>query len=251
MLEEIISFFIELGESSGDFDHQLEYIFPSFMVRNEIDKCKKTVFELQEYATDSFQHILTPLQEYALHLLIEWYITGIDEEYNTITDVSNFTPKSENDEYIIEHIDNLESFQSFLFDDWDFLNVDSYVNMFFKSPQLLEMFNINLDEYIELMPYDIRDRYLQKRRNNQLPNEVSENIEELIIRLIYSAIKQKELDPRRLLETKEMQLSDDIAHILQTSLADKGVIVARARKRWDGSGVFLINSILSNTTSIV
>ncbi|HJV16009.1 MAG TPA: hypothetical protein VJ546_01245 [Bacillales bacterium] len=45
--------------------------------------------------------------------------------------------------------------------------------------------------------------------------------------MIYSAIKQKELDPRRLLETKETQLSDDIAHILQTSLADKGMIVAR------------------------
>ncbi|HJV16008.1 MAG TPA: hypothetical protein VJ546_01240 [Bacillales bacterium] len=176
VLEEIISFFIELGEGSGDFDHQLEYIFPTFMVRNEIDKCKKTVFELQEFAADNFQHILTPLQEYALYLLIDWYITGSDEEYNTVTDVSNIILKSENDEYIIENIDNLESFQSFLFADWDFLDVDSYVDMFFNSPKSLEFFNIDLDEYIELMPYDIRDRYLQKRNNNQLPNEDSENI---------------------------------------------------------------------------
>ncbi|MCM3118433.1 hypothetical protein M3610_24805 [Neobacillus sp. MER 74] len=57
--------------------------------------------------------------------------------------------------------------------------------------------------------------------------KLSENIEELIVRLIYSAIKQKELNSRRLLETKENQLSDDIAHILQRNLSDKGVIVAR------------------------
>ncbi|MEQ6389271.1 hypothetical protein RZN22_08060 [Bacillaceae bacterium S4-13-58] len=227
VLEEIISFFIELGEGSGDLEHQLEWIFPTFMTRNEIEKCKKIVFELKEFSADDFLHILTPLQEYALYLLIEWYITGNDVEYNTATDVSNITSKSENDEYVIEHIDDLESFQSFLFADWDFLDVDSYVNMFFNSPKSLELFNVDLDEYIELMPYDIRDRYLQKRNNNQLPNEDNENIEELIIRLIYSAIKQKEMDARRLLETKETQLSDDIAHILQTSLADKGIIVAR------------------------
>jgi hypothetical protein len=227
VLEEIISFFIDLGEGSGDLEHQLEWIFPTFLVRNEIEKCKKIVFELQEFAADSFLHSLTPLQEYALYLLIEWYITGIDEEYNTATDVSKITPKSENDEYVLEHIDDLESFQSFLFADWDFLDVDSYVNMYFNSPKSLEAFNVDLDEYIELMPYDIRDRYLQKRNSNQIQNKESENLEELIIRLIYSSIKQKELDARRLLETKETQLSDDIAHILQTSLEDKGIIVAR------------------------
>lgn len=227
VLEEIISFFIELGEGSGDLEHQLEWIFPTFMVRNETVKCKKIIFELQEYAADSFMHSLTPLQEYALYLLIEWYITGNDEEYNTATDVSKVTPKSENDEYVLEHIDDLKSFQSFLFADWDFLDVDSFVNMYFNSPKSLEFFNVDLDEFIELMPYDIRERYLQKRSNYQLPNEETENLEELIIRLIYSSIKQKELDARRLLETKETQLSDDIANVLQTSLADKGIIVAR------------------------
>jgi hypothetical protein len=227
VLEEIIELFIDLGEGSGDLEHQLEYIFPTFMARNEFEKCKKILYELQEYATDGFLHLITPIQEYALYFLIEWYRNGFDEENNTATHVSDITPLSENDEYVMEHIDDLESYQSFLFTDWDFLGVGSYVNMYLNSPNSLESFGVDLDEYIDLMPNDIRDRYIQKRNHSQLNNEESENIEELIIRLIYSAIKKKELDPRRLIETKETQLSDDIAHILQTSLADKGIIVAR------------------------
>jgi len=225
VLKKITTFFIELGEESGELDAQLEYIFPIFLVRNEIEKCKKIIYELQEFTADSFPHILTPLHEYALYFLIEWYRDGNDEGNSTVMNISNLNPITEDDEYVITHIEDLESFPLFLFADLDFLDVDAYVNMYFTSPKSLEFFNVDLDEYMELMPYDIRERYLQNR--NYLHNEESENIEELIVRLIYSAIKQKELDPRRLLETRETQLSDDISHILRNSLSEKGIIVAR------------------------
>ncbi|WP_096156470.1 hypothetical protein [Bacillus sp. FJAT-45066] len=224
-LKEIITFFIELGEDSGDFDHMLDYVFPTFMARNEIEKCKKTLYELQEYTTDSFPHNLTPLQEYTLYFLIEWFNDVNVEDNNKATDITSINPITKDDEYILDKIDDLESYPYFLFDDWDFLDVDAFVHLFFNSKNTLEFFNVDLDQYIELMPYDIRERYLQQRNSN--PSQESENIEELIVRLIYSAIKQKEMDPRRLMETKETQLSDDIAHVLQTSLSDKGIIVAR------------------------
>ncbi|MEH7344319.1 hypothetical protein V7122_10635 [Bacillus sp. JJ1532] len=84
-MKEIITFYIELEEDSGELNAQLNYIFPTFMVRNEIEKCKEILYELQEFAADSFPHMLNPLQEYALYFLIEWYKNGGNEENIKIT----------------------------------------------------------------------------------------------------------------------------------------------------------------------
>lgn len=224
VLEEISDFFISLCEGSGDFDVHLHYIFPSFLVRKEFDRCKDIVYDIRDYTVDKFPHVLKPLYQYALFHLIQWYIDVTEEDEFIGVDISDLRPLSEDDEFIIKNINNLESYKEFLFDDHDFLDVDNFITIYFANPDILKKFNIELNDYIDLMPYDIRERYLCTNRRNKQNTEVE--LEELIVRLIYTAIKQQEKDPRRLRQTKETELSDYIANILQVGLSSRDVVIA-------------------------
>ncbi|MFD2045703.1 hypothetical protein ACFSTA_18635 [Ornithinibacillus salinisoli] len=225
MIDEITTFFIQLCEGSRDFEVHLQYIFPSFLLRDDFNKCKDIVYDIRDYANDGFLHNLKPIYEYALFHLFQWFIDVTDEEERNIIDISSLKAKSEDDKFIIQNLNNLEAYQHFLFSDHDFLDVDNFLNIYFVAPKAIKPFNIDLNEYIDLMPGDIKKRYLQTIEKEDLKEDI--NIEELIVRIIHTAIKQKENDSRRLMKTTETQLSDDIAHILQAILTDKGVITAR------------------------
>lgn len=225
MINEITTFFIELCENSGDFDVHLQYIFPSFLLRDDFTKCKDIVYDINEYSNDGFSHKLVPLYEFTLFHIIQWFIDGSDEEDLFMIDSNGLIAKSEDDQYIIKNLNNLEAYKEFLFRDHDFLDVDTFLNIYFADPKAIKPFNIDLSKYTDLMPSDIRSKYLQTLENDNTTRIV--NIEDLIVRIIHTAIKQKENDPRRLKETTETQLSDDISNILQATLADKGIIIAR------------------------
>lgn len=225
VIDEIATFFIELCEGSGDFDIHLQYIFPSFLIREDFNKCKNIVYDIQEYANDGFLHDLVPLYEYALFHLIQWFIDVTDEEDLIKIDISRLKTKTEDDQFIISNLNNLETYKEFLFSDHDFLDVDNFINIYFAAPEAIKPFNIDLNEYVDLMPSDIKSKYLEISEKEDTKEVV--NIEDLIVRVIHTAIKQKENDPRRLKETTETQLSDDISHVLQASLSSRDVIIAR------------------------
>ncbi|AHN24414.1 hypothetical protein T479_16990 [Lysinibacillus varians] len=227
VIGEITTFFIQLCEDSDDFDVHMQYIFPSHLLREDFDKCKDIIYDINEYANDKHLHNLKPIYEYALYHLIQWYIDVTDDEDQIILDISSLNIKHEDDKYIIKNLNNLESYKEFLFSDWDFLDLEDFLNIYFKAPEAIKPFNINLHEYTDLMPKDIRLKFLQTVEKE----DITLDIKDLIVRIIHTAIKQKENDPRRLKETTETQLSDDISYILQAALTTKGIITAREQPR--------------------
>jgi hypothetical protein len=81
------------------------------------------------------------------------------------------------------------------------------------------------------MPGDIKEKYLQLKQDNSQEEKRTNEIESVIVKLIYNALRFKEHDPRRLQNTSETELSDDVCHIVQIKLNDYGINISREMPR--------------------
>ena len=218
----VLDLFIESCKGI-DYDTFIQEIFPLFLCRKDKDKCIEVVYDLFDYSTDQYEHILPPLYEYALFNLMEWWLDVTDEGILE-REFEKHQIETQGEEYIAKHINNIAEYKSFLFEDWDFLDIPEFLQVYKSNPALVErFFHTDLDDYIELMPDDIRESYLsQKSEVTQKTNQ-----ESIIVKSIYNAVKKREMDPTRLLATSETQLSDDISQILSERLNEYRINVSR------------------------
>lgn len=225
----IIELFTECCKGSG-YETFIEEIFPSHYCRRNLKRCLEIVQELEEYTKDLYIHNLSPLQEYALFYLLEWWLDVTECEFDEVVDEKEI--KTDDDRYIAENINNIEQYKSFLFYDWDFLeeslssHIESYKTY---GPAIEKIFDINLEEYIDLMPDDKKQEYYEaKNRFEAKPIENKEmEYELLIVKQIYNALKLRENDPIRLRNTSETQLSDDIRDIVREKLYENHIVIER------------------------
>lgn len=218
----VLDLFIESCKGM-DYDTFIQEIFPSFLCRKDKDKCIKIIHDLFDYSTDQYEHILPPLYEYALYYLLEWWLDVTDEGILD-REIDESQIETQGEEYIANYINDIAEYKSFLFEDWDFLDIPDFLKIHGINPALVEgFFHTDLDEYIELMPDDIRESYLSQKRGSAQKSSQ----ESVIIKSIYNAIKKREMDPNRLLATSETQLSDDISQILSERLNQYGINVSR------------------------
>lgn len=211
-----------------DYETFLVEIFPEFLCRKNQEKCIEVLKELEEYTRDSYYHNLKPIQEYALFNLLGWWLEVTDCDFEETIDENDI--KSLDDRYITKNINNIEAYKGFMFEDWDFLDdsLSDYIELCKKNPEFVQkFFHIDLEEYLELMPDDIKEEYFNAKNKSKIGLKKEDNIEELIVKLIYNATKYKENDPRRLMNTSETQLSDDVTAIIKEKLHDNGIIVTR------------------------
>lgn len=211
-----------------DYDTFLIEIFPEFLCRSNRDRCLQVLNELEYYTKDRYLHNLKPIHEYALFHLIQWWIDVSDCEFDEVVEEKNI--KNMQDRYIADNINNMELYKVFLFEDWDFLeeSLAIYIEIFKKNPLFVEeILHIDLDEYIELMPGDKKEEYINIKLKLDLSKESKDNVEGLIVKSIYNAIKKRENDPRRLIDTSETQLSDDIRDIVQQGLYGNNIMISR------------------------
>ncbi|OOM05684.1 hypothetical protein [Clostridium saccharobutylicum] len=222
---------IELfNKSCKDLDYEtfLVEIFPEFLCRKNKEKCIEVLKELEEYTRDDYYHNLKPIQEYALFNLLGWWLEVTDCDFEETIEENDI--KSLDDRYIAKNINNIEAYKGFMFEDWDFLDdsLSDYIELCKKNPEFVQkFFHIDLEEYLELMPDDIKEEYFNAKNKSKISLKKEDNIEELIVKLIYNATKYKENDPRRLMNTSETQLSDDVTAIIKEKLHDNGIIVTR------------------------
>ncbi|MBD7913947.1 hypothetical protein H9660_02185 [Clostridium sp. Sa3CUN1] len=213
-----------------DFETFLAEIFPKHYLRKNINRCIETVEELMEYTTDTYKHDLTPLQEYALFHLLEWWIDVSDFEFDQAVGEKEII--TDDDKYISDNINNVEEYKSFMFSDWDFLDefLASYVEAY-KSygPMIKELYDNDLDDYVELLPDDKKKEYYMAKGRFELLSKEDENFnnEQLVIKQIYNALKAREKYPKRLQDTSETELSDDIADIVRENLHSNNLIITR------------------------
>jgi hypothetical protein len=233
-VNENIYFILELFTESCkglDFETFLVEIFPEHYLRKNIGRCIEIVQELTEYTKDVYIHELTHIQEYALFYLLEWWLEASECDFDqTVTEKEIITG---DDRYIAENINDIEKYKSFMFYDWDFLdeflssNIEAYKSY---GAIFTKLYNINLDDYVELMPDDKKKEYFNAKSKFELcRNEENQDFEneQVIVKQIYNALKAREKNPRRLQETLETELSDDIADIVRENLNVKNIIISR------------------------
>ncbi|GMK46897.1 hypothetical protein PghCCS26_40260 [Paenibacillus glycanilyticus] len=156
-LDIYIDFYRNLGPEEA-----FSSFFPSIIWKENKEKCEKVILELYEWTNDDFFHTLTPLHEYALYVLL----TATEESMNDINCLKeNTTGYDEDndigeDQYILKDLHNFNYYFNVLFQDFDFLNVSDYYRLFKASQQSFESFNMHLDDYIDLMPEDIKEEFL-------------------------------------------------------------------------------------------
>lgn len=120
-------------------------------------------------------------------------------------------------------IQDFEEYYYICFQDHDFLpeQLSSMVMLYLRNPKLLEMFfqHDNLDDYIDLMECDLRDRYLetQSEKNRDLCNSLSENI---VMELI-SVIKRFQKRIVHFENRDEVEITADIQDAIAGSLNSK------------------------------
>lgn len=226
----LLAYFIEYCKVDN-YENILEEIFPVHYVRKNKERCIEVIDELKEYILDTYLHSLNPVQEYVLFHLIEWWLAVTDVELDQTVDEKEI--KNEDEKYIVENINNIEYYLSFLFLDWDFLEEGLSIhleNYMIYGPAYEIFTDIDLEDYLELMPDDKKEEYYKAKRKFK-PNNNDDNkemkSEKLIVKLIYNAIKLRENDPRRLSLTSETELSNDIRDIVREKLQDNNIIFER------------------------
>lgn len=219
----IIELFIE-SCNSLDYETFLQEIFPEFYLRKNFDKCKEIVCEIKEMTMDSYQrHYLKPIYEYALFMLLEWWIdvTEIDMKM----EIPENEIRTSDDEYLAEHINDIEEYKSFMFEDWDFLSVPELFEYYKQDPFICRDFlAVDLDDYIELMPDDIREEY--EIYKSELSPKVPAD-EEYIVRSLFNVIQLLEKRPYELYKYSEVELSNVVQNMLHQSFNEKGLIITR------------------------
>ncbi|MCU9807465.1 toll/interleukin-1 receptor domain-containing protein [Paraclostridium sp. AKS46] len=162
----------ELGES-----WIYECIFPKYVVKYKKELCVKVVEDLLEWISDEYNHKLDSIHEYALYGILI-YCKNIDKEFieeegqslfNMNYDLKNNYENNTKEEFK-DIIDTFEFYEQACFEDYDFLNVANFYEMYKKYGSVLETLTVDLDEYKDLMPPDIENEYIsikKKRNNNQ------------------------------------------------------------------------------------
>ena len=156
----ILELFIESCKETDYF--VLQEIFPAFYFRNNKKKCIDIIHTLEEFTIDDYEHILTdvsPIYEYALFNLFVWWLDVTDKGV-LCEFVSEDEIKTQDDEYFAKYINDIKEYKSFMFEDLDFLDISAIFKIYIDNPILVKDFlNINLDDYLELMPSDIQEKY--------------------------------------------------------------------------------------------
>lgn len=105
------------------------------------------------------------------------------------------------------------------FYDQDFLSptLEHYIGIYLRSPEFLETrFNVDLDQYIDLMPADLRELYLEKKQiREQLLDDEEIDIEHEVIIELCSAISILQNHLPELINKGEVEISNEIYRMLK------------------------------------
>lgn len=242
---EILDCKIDIINDCPEYD--LDFYFPSGYPEKSLEKRKDIIVALRDTIESSFLYDeLSPLYSYVLyHIIEEW--SKINEEIpelirhslpedlkKKILENLNILPDKVSDEYseelfIIEMLENTQYYNSHCFHDTDFLEEDIRGLVECAINGMIDIVGLTfdeLDQYIDVMPIDVAERY-QKFRNNQ--QQKTEEINEYeIVRVIQNAMKTMAKRVVHHQGKSEAVLTADLQDIIEDTLArNYGVFIAR------------------------
>lgn len=225
-LRDIVRVLIDILETDPEFD--LDGFFPRDYLMRKPQECRNAVNELYEIiCSKNIRDFIKPKYEYLLYAILCWWEDCTDDEddliINPIDDELKRDLNYDDGKNSLKLIQDFEEYYYVCFQDHDFLpeQLSSMVMLYLRNPKLLEMFfqHDNLDDYIDLMECDLRDRYLetQSEKNRGLCNSLSENI---VMELI-SVIKRFQKRIVHFENRDEVEITADIQDAIAGSLNSK------------------------------
>ena len=199
-LQDIIRVLIDMMEN--DPEYGLEDFFPRDYLTRKTEECRNTINELYEIISSRMiGDYIKPKYEYLLYMILKWWKDCTDNEEDLLPDRVDNNLASKLEE--LEQLDVLEEIQDFdqyfviCFQDLDFLpdTLNQMVMIYLQNPAKLSLFlnYDDLDDYVDLMDCDLRERYLearnvQKKQQIQLSN--AENVVKELLNLLNSYQKR-------------------------------------------------------------
>lgn len=169
-IKDIVGVLLDILETDADFE--LDAFFPRDYLKKKPQECRDAIDELYEIiCSTNIRDFIKPKYKYLLYSILSWWEDCVDSEEELITNEIDEMLKrdldNENGRIILKRIQNFEEYYYICFEDLDFLptQLSNLVMLYLQSPKLLEVFfgYDNLDDYIDLMECDLRDRYLEIR----------------------------------------------------------------------------------------
>lgn len=232
-LKDIIRVLIDIIETDSEFG--LDGFFPRDYLERKPEECRRVVYELYELiGSSSIREFIKPKYEYLLYAILIWWEECADSKEDLIINpVDNSLKEDLDDEegqYILRQIQDYEEYYYFCFKDFDFLprQLSNMVELYIQNSRLVEILfrHDNLDDYIDLMECDLRERYLEihSKKSNTIQSPIYQNI----IMEIISTIRRFQKRIPHFEKKDEVQITADLQDAVEGILNSKyGLTVAR------------------------
>ena len=232
-LRDIVRVLIDILETDLEFD--LDGFFPRDYLERKPEECRRVVYELYELiGSSSIREFIKPKYEYLLYAILIWWEECADSKEDLIINpVDNSLKEDLDDEegqYILRQIQDYEEYYYFCFKDFDFLprQLSNMVELYIQNSRLVEILfrHDNLDDYIDLMECDLRERYLEihSKKSNTIQSPIYQNI----IMEIISTIRRFQKRIPHFEKKDEVQITADLQDAVEGILNSKyGLTVAR------------------------
>lgn len=224
---------IDILEDDSEFE--LDSFFPRDYLRRKPQECRNAIYELYELIDSrNIRDYIKPKYEYLLYAILEWWEDCADCEEDLIVNPIDVNLKkmldNEAGRDILERIQNYEEYYDFCFQDHDFLpaQLSNIVMLYLQNPKLVEMFfqYDDLDEYIDLMECDLRERYLEAR--NKKKNITNNSLEDSVVAEFVSVIRRFQKRIPHFENRDEVQITADLQDAVEGILNSKyGLIISR------------------------
>ena len=233
-LQDIIRVLIDMLEN--DPEYGLEDFFPRDYLTRKPEECRNTINELYEIiCSRMIRDYMKPKYEYLLYMILKWWKDCTDNEEDLLPNRVDNDLASKLEE--LEQLDVLEEIQDFdqyfviCFQDLDFLpdTLNQMVMIYLQNPAKLSLLlnYDDLDDYVDLMDCDLRERYLevrtvQKKQQTQLSN--AENVVKELLDLL-NKYQKRIVDFK---DRDEVKITADIQDAIGNVLNSKyGLHIAR------------------------
>ena len=231
-LRDIVRSLLDILELDQEFD--LDGFFPRNYLMRKPQECRNSVYELYEIiCSTNIRDFIKPKYEYLLYSILDWWEKCADNEddliINPVDDSLIKDLDNDDGQENLKWIQDFQKYYNICFQNHDFLpeQLNDMVLLYLNNPKLLEMaFQINLDDYLDLMECDLRDRYLEKRyeKNSDFCSSLSEKI---VMELI-SVIKRFQKRIVHFEKRDEVEITADIQDAVTGPLNSKyNVLIAR------------------------
>ncbi len=188
-----IESFIEVG-SNLDPEEIYYTVFPTFYKKSETDIVEYLNKSL-DYFEDDFLHELMPFDEFVLYKILQFQYESTDDGFVLNEEVDNFIESNKQyfEEGELELLSENDIDSNFIigliFEDIDFLDVPLLYKYYKTNPKFLDEFaHVDLDYYVDLMPPDIRQEYLNNKKKDIVFNNINIETVEEFNNIVYTLV---------------------------------------------------------------